>query len=134
MALATATSDLDAPRTITILGSTGSIGVNTVDLIQRDREALEERIGLRLVLDQSKSFDHAKTIHVEKSLDKGTQNSWEWHMRFPHWCSLLITGLLAILVRPTPRFRFTLRDLFAFTTIVAVVAGSFAALLRVAES
>jgi hypothetical protein len=52
---------------------------------------------------------------------------------FPHWLPVFVFGLLAMLIRPKPRFGFRLYDLLAVTTIVAAVVGGYAALLRLAE-
>ena len=52
----------DAPRRITILGSTGSIGTNTIDLIERDPasyrvEALTAYRSVELLAEQARKFD-----------------------------------------------------------------------------
>ncbi|MGB0631549.1 MAG: 1-deoxy-D-xylulose-5-phosphate reductoisomerase [Alphaproteobacteria bacterium] len=52
----------DAPRRITILGSTGSIGTNTIDLIERDPaayrvEALTAYSSVDLLADQARKYD-----------------------------------------------------------------------------
>jgi len=52
----------DAPRRITILGSTGSIGTNTIDLIERDPasyrvEALTAYRSVELLTEQARKFD-----------------------------------------------------------------------------
>jgi len=52
----------------------------------------------------------------------------------PHWFPVLSSGLLAVLLRPKPRWQFGLRDLFAITTIVAAVVGGFAVLHRLAKN
>ena len=52
----------DAPRRITILGSTGSIGTSTIDLIERDPssyrvEALTAYRNVDLLAEQARKFD-----------------------------------------------------------------------------
>jgi len=49
------------------------------------------------------------------------------HLQFvmPHWIAVLIMGLLAILLRPTPRWQCGLREVFAVTTMVAVAVAGF---------
>jgi 1-deoxy-D-xylulose-5-phosphate reductoisomerase len=52
----------DAPRRITVLGSTGSIGTNTIDLIERDPasyrvEALTAYRSVELLAEQARKFD-----------------------------------------------------------------------------
>jgi len=52
---------------------------------------------------------------------------------FPHWLiwsPVLLTGGLAVLLKPKPRLKFSLRELLLLTTITAVVLGAVAALGR----
>jgi hypothetical protein len=51
----------------------------------------------------------------------------------PAWLPALAILSLALLLRPSPKLRFTLRELFVITTIVAIVASGFAVLLRLAK-
>jgi hypothetical protein len=51
-------------------------------------------------------------------------------VRIPIWCFILFTLLLAIAIRPQPRWRFGLRDLFTLTTVAALVIGPLAFWLR----
>lgn len=62
MTVQTASRSPDGPRRISILGSTGSIGCNTIDLIERDRdayvvEALTANRSVDLLADQAKRLD-----------------------------------------------------------------------------
>lgn len=50
-----------------------------------------------------------------------------WRVEMPHWPPVLAAGLLAVALRPSPRRRFSLRDLFLVTTILAATLGSLAA-------
>ncbi|TWT99937.1 hypothetical protein Pla108_08810 [Botrimarina colliarenosi] len=59
---------------------------------------------------------------------------YERHVTLPHWFVLLFATALAVVLRPHPRWRFGLRDLFAFSTIVAVVAAGYTLLSRLAGS
>jgi 1-deoxy-D-xylulose-5-phosphate reductoisomerase len=63
----------DGPRTITILGSTGSIGVNTIDLIERDRdsyeiEALTAHRNVDRLIDQARRLRPAMAVIAEPEL------------------------------------------------------------------
>ncbi len=51
-----------------------------------------------------------------------------WAASIPHWTLALVTAAACIALRPSPRLRFGLRDIFAVLTIAAVVFGSFKAL------
>jgi hypothetical protein len=46
----------------------------------------------------------------------------------PHWFLVAMTGTLAVAVKPTPRLRFSVRDLLVAMTMVAVVVAALAAL------
>src|SRR5262249_24978567 len=48
----------------------------------------------------------------------------------PHWFFVLIAALSAIAWRPSPRFRFSIRELLVLTTLSAVVLGFFVAFSR----
>jgi hypothetical protein len=51
-------------------------------------------------------------------------------VRLPIWIFILATLLLAIAIRPQPRWRFGLLDLFTLSTVAAIVVGLLAAGLR----
>jgi len=55
-------------------------------------------------------------------------------IKFPLWFLFVFAGLSGALLRPRPRWRIGLREMFAITTIVAGVLGEFACLLRLAEN
>lgn len=52
-------------------------------------------------------------------------------LSIPHWFLILLTGGFAILLKPKPRLRFSLRELLLLTTITAVVLGAVAGLGRI---
>lgn len=60
-------------------------------------------------------------------------DEYGWYTRFPYWPLFLFTAGLAVVLKPSPRLKFGLRDLLILTTIVAVVAGAFAVLGRLTE-
>lgn len=45
----------------------------------------------------------------------------------PHWFLVVVTGMLAVLSKPKPRFKFSLRDILIVVTLVAVVLGALEA-------
>jgi hypothetical protein len=56
---------------------------------------------------------------------------WSWHVyniptgtvrivRFPHYIVVFVAFLLAIAIRPKPRFKFSFRDLLTLTTVAAL--------------
>lgn len=51
-------------------------------------------------------------------------------IQLPNWFLVLITLLLAIAIRPKPRFKFSLGDLFTLTTVAALTIGPLAYWLR----
>lgn len=53
-----------------------------------------------------------------------------WQIIVPHWPLFLSTLLLAIAIRPKPRWRFGLRDSFVFITSAAAIIGPLAYWLR----
>lgn len=79
-----------------------------------------------LLIDRAKAFD---LLAVTSNSAGGL-----WALRFPHWLPSVLFAGFAIVARPSPRFRFNLRDLFAFMTIATVTAAGFAALLRLADA
>jgi len=42
----------------------------------------------------------------------------------PHWFLVVVTGMLAVLSKPKPRLKFSLRELLTVLTLVAVVLGA----------
>jgi hypothetical protein len=60
----------------------------------------------------------------------GRQGERYFQWLLPIWSLVLTTALLAIAIRPKPRSRFGLRDLFTLTTVAAVVMGPLAFWLR----
>ncbi|TWU30264.1 hypothetical protein Pla144_10500 [Bythopirellula polymerisocia] len=46
-----------------------------------------------------------------------------WKGSIPYWFLCLATAMLAILLKPKPRLRYSLRELFVITTIVAFMLG-----------
>ena len=46
----------------------------------------------------------------------------------PHWFLVIVSGCLAVVLKPKPRLRFSLRDLLVAMTMVAVVVAALAAL------
>ncbi|MEM9657813.1 MAG: hypothetical protein AAF961_05575, partial [Planctomycetota bacterium] len=46
----------------------------------------------------------------------------------PHWLLAIVSGLGAVFLRPKPRKQFGLRDVFAMTTVIAILAYGFASL------
>lgn len=48
----------------------------------------------------------------------------------PHWFAVLSTALLVIAIRPKPRWRFGLRELFLISTFGAFAFGTLAMLMR----
>jgi hypothetical protein len=48
----------------------------------------------------------------------------------PHWFFALTVGLVAVALKPKPRYRFSLLDFLALTTFVASLAGLVAWLVR----
>lgn len=61
------------------------------------------------------------------SFDLGPQ---QWYVIIPHWFPVAALAVIAIAIRPAPRFKFNLRDLFTLTTVAALVIGPFAFWLR----
>jgi len=62
---------VDAPRRVTILGSTGSVGSNTVDLIERNREryvveALTAHSNVELLADQARRLKPRRAVVAEE--------------------------------------------------------------------
>ena len=62
-----------APRTVTILGSTGSVGCNTIDLIERNRssfevEAITARRNVGLLIDQARRLRPRLAVIADPSL------------------------------------------------------------------
>jgi hypothetical protein len=55
-------------------------------------------------------------------------------LTLPIWMPTVVCGLLAVLTRSKPRWRFGLRDLFALTTVAALVIGPLAFWLRTISS
>lgn len=51
-------------------------------------------------------------------------------LQTPLWFPTLVTALLALAIRPAPRFKFNLRDLFTLTTVAALTIGPLAFWLR----
>ena len=49
---------------------------------------------------------------------------------FPHWFVVLVFAILAILFKPPPRFRVSLRELLVIVTVAAVTLGSVELLVR----
>jgi hypothetical protein len=41
----------------------------------------------------------------------------------PHWTFVLVIAFLAIALRPKPRWRYGVRDLFVFLTVTAIIVG-----------
>lgn len=56
-----------------------------------------------------------------------------WTVWLPHWLRGLITGGLALLIKPKPRFKFSLCELIILTTVAAIVLGAVAALATAAK-
>ncbi|HEY4233620.1 MAG TPA: hypothetical protein VGM76_09340 [Lacipirellulaceae bacterium] len=50
----------------------------------------------------------------------------------PFWCPILISGIMCIVVKPPPRFRFGLALIFILITCVALVLGMFTMLDKAA--
>jgi hypothetical protein len=55
-------------------------------------------------------------------------NLLRWTLAFPHWFAVVVTGVLTIALRPRPRWRFTLRDIFVATTLFAIILGTITTL------
>ena len=53
-----------------------------------------------------------------------------WVVKAPHWFLVLVTGALAVLLKPKPRLKFSLLELLTLTTVGAVVLGGVVALAR----
>jgi len=53
-----------------------------------------------------------------------------WFVSAPHWFLVLVTGTLAVLMKPKPRLKFSLLGLLMLTTFVALVLGAVEALAR----
>ena len=53
-----------------------------------------------------------------------------WYIFSPHWLLVLVTGLLAIAIRPVPRWRASLRELFLFITLGAITVGTVVVVIR----
>lgn len=51
-------------------------------------------------------------------------------LTFPIWMPKAVFGFLTILIRPMPRWRFGLHELFVLTTIVAIIASAVVVFLR----
>jgi hypothetical protein len=51
-------------------------------------------------------------------------------LQLPIWSIVLIATLLAIAIRPKPRFKFSLVDLLTLTTVAALTIGPLAFWLR----
>jgi hypothetical protein len=49
----------------------------------------------------------------------------------PHWFLVVVTGALAVLLKPKPRLKFSLRELLTLTTVAAIVLGGVIALARI---
>lgn len=54
----------------------------------------------------------------------------EQRIVFPHWFPALLSAIVALLVKPPPRLRLGLRELFTLTTIAALTVGGIALLFR----
>jgi len=52
-----------------------------------------------------------------------------WGTHYPHWLSCILLACLASVLRPSPRFRFKLIEVFALVTIAAAVVGSISTIL-----
>jgi len=61
----------------------------------------------------------------ETSRFRARLDSQQWLLFAPHWALLLTTASAAVLIKPAPRWRFSLRDLFVFSTLAALVLGAF---------
>lgn len=59
-----------------------------------------------------------------------------WSVSVPHWFLALLTGGLAILIKPKSRFRFTLREFLMAMTIATIIYGSLVAMtnLKIQDS
>ncbi|HEX3066214.1 MAG TPA: 1-deoxy-D-xylulose-5-phosphate reductoisomerase, partial [Dongiaceae bacterium] len=62
---------VESPRRVTILGSTGSVGCNTVDLIERNRalyviEALTANNNVELLAEQARRLKPRKAVVAEQ--------------------------------------------------------------------
>ncbi len=71
--------DLDVQRSVTVLGSTGSVGRNTLDLIARDPErfrleALTGNRNAKLLADQARIFKPAQVVIGDESLYEGLKS------------------------------------------------------------
>jgi hypothetical protein len=75
-------------------------------------------------------FYWQESERVEMSPRTGEVVLYITEVIFPNWLPLLTTALLAIAIRPKPRWRFGLRDLFTLTTVAALVIGPLAFWLR----
>jgi hypothetical protein len=59
-----------------------------------------------------------------------------WHhpdrfgMTCPHWLPVLMTGAIAVLLRPKPRLNFGTRDMLLLTSVVAMTLGVVSAWIR----
>jgi hypothetical protein len=52
------------------------------------------------------------------------------YFQIPYWFPTLTSVLLAIVIRPAPRFKFSLRDLLTLMTVAALTVGPLAFWLR----
>ena len=55
-------------------------------------------------------------------------------MVVPIWLPVLVSGVLVVVLRPSPRWRFNTRELLAVTTLLAVLAAGIPAVLKLADN
>jgi hypothetical protein len=58
-------------------------------------------------------------------------SSGGWQASFPYWFTIILAGMLAAVLKPKPRWRFSLRGLFVILTLAAAGAAAIAAFARV---
>lgn len=55
------------------------------------------------------------------------------YLRCPHWFLALATLGFAILLKPKPRYQFTLKDLVVLTTMLAIACGTIVVMTQMIE-
>lgn len=53
----------------------------------------------------------------------------EYRITFPHWAPIVLLALATVALKPSPRFRVGLREVFVLTTMLCLALGSVAAFL-----